>query len=138
MSSDLVPKYKYGWGLAGVFLGLIGVSIFFGIEIFGRSSSTFSGSGELRYGEYYVETSRPFTSQLIRFTFYALLVPIVLSIVSFCRKESKLASWGALAFGLSPLFLYTLGSIVTPLFFYAVSFPILGILMFRLRAKHNN
>lgn len=123
MISDSVLKIKYGWGLAGVSLGLIGVSIFFGVEIFGPSSYTFSGSGEFRNGEFYMETSRPFIPQLGKFTFYALLLSIVLSIVSFGRKESKLASWGALAFGLSPLFLYTLGSIVTPLIYYAVSFP---------------
>lgn len=131
-------KEKFGFGLAGIILGLLGVTFFFVLELFGPRSYTASGSIALTIGEPHMEVSNPLISQLARVTFYTLFLPVLLSLLSFSRGEYRVASWGALVFGLSPVFLYTLGSIITPLILYAVSFPILVVAMYRRVSKHNN
>lgn len=135
MNSNSIKPPGFALGMTGIVIGAICLATLYGIEMYGPNSYTTSGSVGIGDGEFYSETSTPLLPQIARVAFYMFIVPLILSAVSFTRRETKLVSWGALVVGLSPLLLYTIGIITTAVVLFIIGLPTFGVLVKRRYAE---
>ncbi len=125
---------SYRFGLAGILLGSICLAILYLIEVYGPGYYSGSGSGSI----YADGTIRNMTvtrsSELPRVAltaFYLLLVSLLAAIVSGFRKERRIVTLGALAFGISPIFLLTVGVILTTWVYFGILLPAASVVLIR-------
>lgn len=117
----------------GLLTGVLCLAVLFGIAVWGPSSYSASGSGML-YSDgtiAYVTHNRPLLPLLAQYAFYGFAIPLLLGIASLLRRESTLLGFGALAYGLAPLLVYTAGSIVTAMLYFGVTLSVVAIRRWR-------
>jgi hypothetical protein len=122
---------------AGLLTGVICLVVLYCIAVYGPSSYSASGSGTVnRDGTItYLVQNRPLLPMLARTAFYGFGIPLLLGIASLLRRESTLAGFGALAYGLAPVFIYTVGTVFTAMLYLAVTFSVVAIQRWRKAAS---
>lgn len=123
---------KFGFGATGVILGALCVVFIWAVEVYGPGSYTTAGSGILYTdGTVTMEVARPLLPGITRAAFYTCLVSTLFGIVSIVRREALSVSLGAIAFGIAPILMYTLGIIFSFVLYAGLVVLITGIELHR-------
>jgi hypothetical protein len=125
---------KYWIGLSGILLGSVCLATIYLIEVYGPGYYSTSGSGSIRADGTIGDMTVTRSSELPRIAFaafYLLLVSLLAALISFFRKEDPAAAFGALAFGLAPVLLMTIGPIIVTQIYFGILLPVTGVLLFR-------
>lgn len=121
-------------GLAGILLGIVCLATLYLIEVYGPGYYSGSGSGSIYADGSVRNVTVTRSSPLPRVAltaFYLLFVSLLAAIVSGVRKEQPIVTWGALAFGLTPVLLMTVGVILTTWVYFGVLLPAAAVMLMR-------
>lgn len=118
---------------AGILIGVICLVLLYCIAAYGPSSYRSSGSGTVHSDGTvaYLVQSRPLLPTLARTAFYGFGIPLLFGIASLLRRESTLPGIGALAYGLAPVLIFTVGTFFTAMLYFSVTLPVVAIRLWR-------
>ena len=129
---------KLRLGVLGIITGALCVTIMYAVEVYGPGSYTTSGSGSLYAdGTITMEVSRPLLPQIAAAAFFTCFVSLLFGIASLVRKEARTFSLSAVAFGIAPVLIYTLGTVLTFSLYAWLVLLIAGIELCRMLMHHN-
>jgi hypothetical protein len=134
----LVSNKSYRIGLAGIVLGIVCLATLYLIGVYGPGSYSSSSSGSISADGTILNMTVTRSSELPRVAltaFYLLFASLLAGIVSGLRKERPIATWGALAFGLTPVLLMTVGVILTTWVYFGILLPAVAVMLLRRASK---
>lgn len=127
-------------GAIGISIGIACVLFIFAIEVFGPGTYSSGGTSELNVGGVVaIETYRSSILPLLaRYSFYLIFSSLIFAFASSLRNEPRVARWGAIGVGVSPIILYISGFMPAILWSIAWGYPCLRIYCINMVKKHNN
>jgi hypothetical protein len=132
---------KSQWvGLSGILLGSVCLATLYLIEVYGPGYYSGSGSGSIYADGTMRNVTVTRSSELPRIAltaFYLLLVSLLAAIVSGLRKERRIVTFGALAFGVAPIVLLTVGVVLTTWVYFGILLPAAGVVLIRNFSKQS-
>ena len=139
MIEDSVNKNSVTLGAAGIIIGLTCLLFLFVVEVFGPGSYSSGGTYSNVGGVVTIETYRSSILPLLaQYAFFLTFSSLLFALASSVRNERKIARWGAIGVGVSPIILYVFGFAAAILWSIAWGYPCLRVLCLNMVQKHNN
>ena len=139
MTENSVKKDSVMLGTIGISIGIACLLFIYGVEVFGPGTYSSGGTSHLNVGGVVtIETYRSSILPLLaQYSFFMIFSSLIFAIASGLRNERKIARWGAIGVGASPIVLYTLGFIAAIFWSIVWGYPCLRAHCLNMIKKHN-